>query len=102
MSEHKSEDTFRVIDRRLFTEEGELRQEMVEEEKREAVKEANVARQEPSADPEVPELPPAETPKRSSSALTRLERSRTDIVSTCFTKSSVEIAISSSNIFWTG
>ena len=65
MSEHKSEDTFRVIDRRLFTEDGELRHEMVEEEKREAVKEANVARQEPSADPEVPALPPAETPKRS-------------------------------------
>jgi len=66
LSEHKSEDTFRVIDRRLFTEEGELRQEMVEEEKREAVKEANVARQEPPAGPaEVPELPPAETPKRS-------------------------------------
>src|ERR1051325_122473 len=38
----------------------------------------------------------AETPKRSSSALTRLLRSRTDIVSICFTKSSVEIAISSS------
>ena len=65
MSEHKSEETFRVIDRRLFTEEGELRQEIAEEEKREAVKEANVARQEPSADAEVPELPPAETPKRS-------------------------------------
>ena len=65
MSEHKSEETFRVIDRRLFTEEGELRQEIAEEEKREAVKEANVVRQEPSADPEVPELPPAETPKRS-------------------------------------
>jgi len=65
LSEHKSEETFRVIDRRLFTEEGELRQEIAEEEKREAVKEANVVRQEPSADPEVPELPPAETPKRS-------------------------------------
>ena len=38
----------------------------------------------------------AETPKRSSRALTRLERSRTDIVSICFTKSSVEIAISAS------
>src|SRR5205085_5852904 len=38
----------------------------------------------------------AETPKRSSSALTRLARSSTDIVSICFTKSSVETAISSS------
>ena len=41
----------------------------------------------------------AETPKRSSSALTRLARSRTDIDSICFTKSSVETAISSSKKF---
>ncbi len=34
MSEHKQDDTFRVIDRRLFTAEGELRQEAVEEERR--------------------------------------------------------------------
>src|SRR3954453_144711 len=38
----------------------------------------------------------ADTPKRSSRALTRLARSRTDMVSICFTKSSVEIAISAS------
>src|SRR5438552_4277812 len=38
----------------------------------------------------------AETPKRSSRALTRFARSSTDIVSICFTKSSVETAISSS------
>ena len=66
MSEHKSEDTFRVIDRRLFTEEGELRQEIAAEEKREAVKEANVAKPEaPAAPAATPENPPAETPKRS-------------------------------------
>src|SRR5207302_8826954 len=66
LSEHKSEDTFRVIDRRLFTEEGELRQEMVEEEKREAVKEASVAKPEVPAEPTATlETPPAETPKRS-------------------------------------
>jgi hypothetical protein len=66
LSEHKSEDTFRVIDRRLFTEAGELRQEIVEEEKREAVKEATIAKQELPAAPEAtPETPSAETPKRS-------------------------------------
>ena len=66
MSEHKSEDTFRVIDRRLFTEDGELRQEIAAEEKREAAKEAHVAKQEAPAIPEAaPDAPPAETPKRS-------------------------------------
>lgn len=66
MSEHKSEETFRVIDRRLFTEQGELRQEIAAEEKREAVKEANVAKQEAPVGPaETPENPSAETPKRS-------------------------------------
>ena len=66
MPEHKSEETFRVIDRRLFTEEGELRQEIAAEEKREAVKEASVAKPEaPSAPSATPETPPAETPKRS-------------------------------------
>jgi uracil-DNA glycosylase len=66
LSEHKSEDTFRVIDRRLFTEQGELRREAVEEEAREAVKEAHVAKHEPPTAPvAMPELPPAEAPKRS-------------------------------------
>ncbi len=66
MPEHKSEETFRVIDRRLFTEEGELRQEIAAEEKREAVKEASVAKPEAPAEPSAtPETPPAETPKRS-------------------------------------
>lgn len=67
MSDHKSEDSFRVIDRRLFTEEGELRQEALEEEAREAVKGAAVAKE-----PPVPEsttapadTPVAEPPKRS-------------------------------------
>ena len=35
MADHK-EETFRVIDRRPFTSEGELRKEVVEEEEREA------------------------------------------------------------------
>jgi 3-oxoacyl-ACP reductase-like protein len=37
VSEHKQDDTFRVIDRRLFTAEGELRQEAVEEERKQDV-----------------------------------------------------------------
>ena len=40
MSDHKQETAFRVIDRRPFTAEGELRHEAVEEEQREARKEA--------------------------------------------------------------
>ena len=40
MSDHKQEDSFRVIDRRPFTSEGELRKEAVEEEQREAKREA--------------------------------------------------------------
>ncbi len=66
MSEHKSEDTFRVIDRRLFTEEGELRQEALEEESRESAKEAEVAKQAPAAPaaPAAPDAAPKETPKR--------------------------------------
>lgn len=68
MSDHKSEDAFRVIDRRLFTEEGELRKEALEEETRVAAKEAEVAKQAPPA-PEAPAAapdgPPKETPKRS-------------------------------------
>ena len=66
MSDHKSEDSFKVIDRRLFTEQGELRQEALEEEAREAVKDA--AAKEPStpASPAAPaEAPAAESPKRS-------------------------------------
>ena len=67
MADHKSEDTFRVIDRRLFTEEGELRHEALEEEAREAVKEAEAPKTaqalEPSPAPS--DTPSAETPKRS-------------------------------------
>ena len=71
MSEHKSEDSFKVIDRRLFTEEGELRKEIAEEEAREAVKEAEVAKKqvtkETSTAAAVPqaEVPAVEQPKRS-------------------------------------
>lgn len=66
MSDHKSEDTFRVIDRRLFTEEGELRKEALEEETREAAKEVELAKEAPAtpAAP-APDATPKETPKRS-------------------------------------
>jgi hypothetical protein len=70
LSEHKPVETFRVIDRRLFTEEGELRQEALEEEAREAVKEAATPKESPaSAPPAAPAAPAdgsaAEPPKRS-------------------------------------
>lgn len=65
-SDHKQEETFRVIDRRPFTSEGELRKEVVEEEEREAKREAA---QHPPAPPaesaKSPAAPPAEIPKRS-------------------------------------
>ena len=62
MSEHKLEESFRVIDRRPFTSEGELRREIVEEQEREAKKEASKpvgAAQETktSAAPPSPDLP---------------------------------------------
>jgi hypothetical protein len=40
LSDHKQDDSFRVIDRRPFTSEGELRKDVVEEQEREAAKEA--------------------------------------------------------------
>jgi hypothetical protein len=63
--DHKQEEAFRVIDRRPFTAEGELRQEVVEEEEREAKREAAKI---PAIPPEAAKTvvpPPAETPKRS-------------------------------------
>ena len=67
MSDHKPEEAFRVIDRRPFTAEGELRKEVAEEEEREARREAMRSPAPPPA-PETAKLtpqPPAETPKRS-------------------------------------
>ena len=63
MAEKKQEESFRVIDRRPFTTDGELRQEVVAEQEREAKKEATA----PQAQAPVSEAktPPAETPKRS-------------------------------------
>jgi hypothetical protein len=63
--DHKQEEAFRVIDRRPFTAEGELRKEVVEEEEREAKREAAKS---PATPPDpaktVATLPPADAPKR--------------------------------------
>jgi hypothetical protein len=63
--DHKQAEAFRVIDRRPFTAEGELRKEVVEEEEREAKREAAKI---PAAQPDPAKAaaapPPAETPKR--------------------------------------
>ena len=61
MSDHKQEEAFRVIDRRPFTAEGELRKEVVEEAEREAAK---IPAAPPEAAKAVAPLRPAETPKR--------------------------------------
>jgi uncharacterized protein DUF1844 len=68
--EHKQDEGFRVIDRRPFTSEGELRPEVAEQEAREAKLEAQreVAKMPSPAAPgpqAVPAIPPAEVPKRS-------------------------------------
>jgi hypothetical protein len=63
-TEHKQEESFRVIDRRPFTSDGELRKEALEEEERQAKHEE---RMRPSAEASKPAAgePPRETPKRS-------------------------------------
>ena len=65
MSDHKPEEAFRVIDRRPFTAEGELRKEVVEQEEREAKREAAKVPATPSEAPKTTPAPPsAETPNR--------------------------------------
>ena len=63
----KREETFRVIDRRPFTAEGELRKEVVEEQEREAHREAVLHPPKPAAEAatKTPPPPPADAPKRS-------------------------------------
>lgn len=65
MPDHKQEDTFRVIDRRPFTPEGELRKDVAEEKERETQRapepNATPASETGRAGPQ----PAAETPKRS-------------------------------------
>jgi hypothetical protein len=69
VSDHKQEEAFRVIDRRPFTAEGELRKEVVEEEEREAKREAAQHPPAPPAEAAKPAAPvaSAETPQRSPS-----------------------------------
>jgi hypothetical protein len=70
-NEPKHEEAFRVIDRRPFTSEGELRPEVVDQEERESKLEAQREANKPklpttTAGPElVPSLPTADVPKRS-------------------------------------
>ena len=64
MSDHKQEDSFRVIDRRPFTSEGELRKDVVEEQEREAKKEASKTPPAPAAEEKKPAAaPPPDAPK---------------------------------------
>jgi hypothetical protein len=66
LADHKQEETFRVIDRRPFTPEGELRKEIVQEEEREARREAALHPPAPAAEaPKSPQPANPETPKRS-------------------------------------
>ena len=65
MPDNKQEDSFRVIDRRPFTSEGELRKEIIEEEEREAKREAAQLPPAPAPDAAKPAVPPADAPKRS-------------------------------------
>ena len=60
MSNHKQEETFRVIDRRPFTSEGELRQDVVAEQEREAKQEAAKT---PPAASQQSKMPAADAPK---------------------------------------
>ena len=65
MSDQKPEDTFRVIDRRPFTSEGELRKEVVEEQEREAKQEAKKAQRATAESPKTPAAAPsADAPQR--------------------------------------
>jgi uncharacterized protein DUF1844 len=65
LSEHKQEDTFRVIDRRPFTSEGELRKDVVEEQEREAKVQAAKTSHSPAEGAKAPpKPPPADAPKR--------------------------------------
>jgi hypothetical protein len=69
LPEPKQEDSFRVIDRRPFTAEGELRKEVIEQEEREAEREAAVHPPTPLAaaanQAVAAPAPPVDAPKRS-------------------------------------
>ena len=62
VSEHKQDEGFKVIDRRPFTAEGEIRKEVVEEQEREAKREE--VKEKAAAAAAEKAAPSAETPKR--------------------------------------
>jgi len=64
LTDHKHEDSFRVIDRRPFTAEGELRKEALEEKEREQKREEKLQAVAEAPKPVAPQ-PPVEVPKRS-------------------------------------
>jgi uracil-DNA glycosylase len=65
LSDHKQEESFRVIDRRPFTSEGELRKEVLEEEEREAKREAATHPPTAAEAAKAPaDPPPAQMPQR--------------------------------------
>jgi len=64
LTDHKHEESFRVIDRRPFTAEGELRKEAIEEKEREQKREEKLRPVAEAPPPAAPQ-PPAEVPKRS-------------------------------------
>ncbi len=65
MSEHKPEEAFRVIDRRPFTADGELRRDVVEQEELEAAKAARTESLQPAEAQATKSVPPKEAPPRS-------------------------------------
>jgi hypothetical protein len=65
LADQKQEETFRVIDRRPFTAEGELRQDVVEQEEQELRREAPQAPSPAPPQPKPSTSEPAETPQRS-------------------------------------
>jgi hypothetical protein len=64
LTDHKQEESFRVIDRRPFTADGEPRKEAMEEKEREAKREEKLHPVAEAPKPVAPQ-PPAEIPKRS-------------------------------------
>lgn len=65
MSDHKQEESFRVIDRRPFTSEGELREDVVAEQEREAKAQAAKTQSAATEKAKAPASPPpADAPKR--------------------------------------
>jgi hypothetical protein len=71
LSDKKQEDSFRVIDRRPFTSEGELRKEVVEEKEREATREA--VHPPPSASAQAPKTAPPQPSAESAKRLPAFE-----------------------------